>query len=316
MKYSLVILTLLSLTGCSSYVYRAYFHPDSMGGVTTSMGGYPTISPPDNFTGVWTDYRWDGKILAQTPYWNGKTHGTAFAFKDDGHPCLIRRYENGHYVEDYYSESTPQKRAFIPFWFPAKYFNASVVSTERKFAEQGDVPIPHQRTHLLCGCAKSPRARLGSASFVRDDSSSHIGTYRPPDGKIPEKVVLKESLGPFFEVQCAYGQGAKDPYSYLRVVLRAFRGGEKDLVEFFRWSYRDTRSASAGPTNAEFTRSLLEYWGDRRFAAVLTEQPLEVRRGVGGHLWNPACPPRLADKYPETAKAAMLKPCHSSAMRH
>lgn len=167
----------------------------------------------------------------------------------------------------------------------------------------------------MFGCAKPPTAQLGNATFVRVDSPSRLGSFRPPARSIREEVVLKASLGPFFEVQCAYGQGAKDPYSYLRVVLRAFRGGEKDLAEFFRWSYRDTRSASAGPTNDEFTASLLDYWGDSRFAAVLTEQPPEVRRGVGRHLWNPAYAPRLADKYPATAEAAMLKTSHNTTMR-
>jgi hypothetical protein len=158
----------------------------------------------------------------------------------------------------------------------------------------------------MCGCANLPPARLWSATFVRAESSSRLGPYRPPARWRSEQVVLKESLGPYFEVQCAFGQGAKDPYSYLRVVLRAFRGSEKDLAEFFRWSYRGTHSASAGPANQEFTASLLDHWGDRRFAAVLAQQPPEVRRGVGSHLWEPAFAPERADQFPATAAAAML----------
>ncbi len=129
--------------------------------------------------------------------------------------------------------------------------------------------------------------------------------YRPPSGRDEQKV-LKQMWPSWAEVQGAYGRGT-DPYDYLRVVIHAFRGGAQDLAEFFRWSYHGTGSAAGGEMNNDLTLSLFYYWGDRRFAAELSKQPAEVRRGVGSHLWlKPAAIPAFSKKFPATAKAASL----------
>ncbi len=97
------------------------------------------------------------------------------------------------------------------------------------------------------------------------------------------------------------------PYDYLRVVLHAFREGPQDLAEFFQWSYRGTGSAAGGEINNNLTLCLFCHWGNRRFAAVLSQQSPEVRRGVGSHLWiKPASVPAFSKKFPATAKAAFL----------
>ena len=127
----LTICLALSFTGCSSYVRRAYWTSGY-----TSIRGYPTAEPPEGFTGVWTHYKHNGEKLAEVPYWNGEVHGTSFSYKDDGCPYLIRRYENGRFVEDYYIEKLTWIPSRIPFWYPARYLNDSVKSWNRSTTEE------------------------------------------------------------------------------------------------------------------------------------------------------------------------------------
>lgn len=108
--------------GCSSYIYRAYYTNKS----DSAIRGYPTIDPPEGFTGVWTHYKWNGKVLANVSYISGEPTGTSFWYKDDGKPYLIRQYEDGKFEKDYYMEPLPKSRPNIPFWFPARYLNRSV----------------------------------------------------------------------------------------------------------------------------------------------------------------------------------------------
>lgn len=121
MKALLAIFTIFQC-GCSSYVYRAYF----TAGQDTSIRGYPTVDPPDGYTGIWTHYKWNGQILAQESYLNGKSNGTSYWYKDNGKPYLIRLSEGGEFVKDYYIEPLPKTRPSIPFWFPARYRNGAV----------------------------------------------------------------------------------------------------------------------------------------------------------------------------------------------
>jgi len=130
MKAVLLILAILQC-GCSSYVYRAYYK----NGLDTAIRGYPTFDPPDGYTGIWTHYKWNGKVLAQEAYLDGKVNGTSFWYKDDGKPYLIRHYENGRFVKDYYQEPLPRTKPSIPFWFPARYHNGSVKTWLRDYPQ-------------------------------------------------------------------------------------------------------------------------------------------------------------------------------------
>lgn len=149
-------------------------------------------------------------------------------------------------------------------------------------------------------------AAFTSPLSAADEASSFpVMRYRPPRGR-DEQQVLKQMWGAWAEAQGAYGRGT-DPYDYLRVVIRAFRGGPQDLAKFFRWSYQGTGSAAGGEMNNDLTLSLFYHWGDRHFAEVLSRQSLEVRRGVGSHLWlKPTAISTFAKKFPATAKAALL----------
>jgi hypothetical protein len=119
MRCLYLVLVILALSSCSSYVRRAYWG-ESEG---TSLRGYPTVGPREGYTGVWTDYKHDGSKLAEVSYMNGKVHGTSFWYRDDGSPYLIRHYENGRYAKDYLIEPLPATPAKIPFWYPARYWS-------------------------------------------------------------------------------------------------------------------------------------------------------------------------------------------------
>lgn len=91
------------------------------------------------------------------------------------------------------------------------------------------------------------------------------------------------------------------------MVVRAFSDNQKALAEFFQNSYGSTLSAAGGAMKNDFTLSLLYYWGDHRFAAVLSQQPANVRRGVGSHLWVGAENAGVFSKaFPETAQTTFL----------
>ena len=107
-------LVVLAWSGCSDYTSRAYFGE----GENTAIRGYPTVGPPPNYTGVWTDYKYNGAKLAEEPYWRGELYGTAFYYKDDGTVYLIREYEHGHFVKDDYASPLPKEPSKIPFGFP------------------------------------------------------------------------------------------------------------------------------------------------------------------------------------------------------
>ena len=137
-------------------------------------------------------------------------------------------------------------------------------------------------TLLLCGCAS-------------DSSGLPIGRFRPPHGK-DEATVLAKMEGPWLESKGSH-----------RMVVRAFSDNQNALAYFFQHSYGDSLSAAGSEMKNDFTLSLLYYWGDHRFATVLSQQSAEVRRGVGSHLWVGAENAAVFSKaFPETAKTAFL----------
>ena len=137
-------------------------------------------------------------------------------------------------------------------------------------------------TLLLCGCAS-------------DSSSLPIGRFRPPQGKDEATVLAK------MEDDWRESRGSH------RMVVRAFSDNQEALAEFFQHSFGDTGSAAGSEMRNDFTLSLLYYWGDHRFATVLSQQTAKVRRGVGSHLWVGAENAAVFSKaFPETAKTAFL----------
>lgn len=109
--------------GCSHYIYQAYFKTDSTGN-RDSIRGYPIIEPPENFTGIWTHYKWNGAKLADISYIKGRENGLSCYYQDSGKPYCIIKTDPERPTEEYYHEDIQMKRASIPFWFPAKYYHS------------------------------------------------------------------------------------------------------------------------------------------------------------------------------------------------
>ena len=137
----------------------------------------------------------------------------------------------------------------------------------------------------LTGCATSPVESQGVP----------IGRFRPPPGK-NEAAILEKMEAPWFESKAIH-----------QLVVRAFSDNQEDLAKFFQKTWGDTRSAAGSEMRSDFTLSLLYYWGDHLFGTVLSQQPAEVRRGIGSRLWvgeeNAAA---FSQAFPETAKATFL----------
>ena len=122
-----------------------------------------------------------------------------------------------------------------------------------------------------------------------------IGSFRPPHGK-DEAIVLAKMDDSWRELKGSH-----------RMVIQAFRDNQEALAKFFQTSYGSSGSAAGSEMRNDFTLSLLYYWGDHRFATVLSQQPANVRRGVGSHLWVGAENAVVFSKaFPETAKTAFL----------
>jgi hypothetical protein len=75
------------------YIARAYLLP----GDGTSLRGYPTLSPPDHYTGTWTHYAYTGRVLAVEHYLGGHADGRQVYLDDQGQPYCIHYIKEGFY---------------------------------------------------------------------------------------------------------------------------------------------------------------------------------------------------------------------------
>ena len=75
------------------YIVRAYLMP----GDGTSLRGYPTVSPPPHYTGIWTHYAYNGRALAVEQYRDGDADGRQVYLDDQGHPYCIHYIKDGFY---------------------------------------------------------------------------------------------------------------------------------------------------------------------------------------------------------------------------
>lgn len=122
-----------------------------------------------------------------------------------------------------------------------------------------------------------------------------MGSFRPPQGK-NEAAVLAKMEGPWFESKIIH-----------LIVIRAFSDNQEALANFFQKSYQSTKSAAGSEMRNDFTLSLFYYWGDHRFANILSQQTADVRRGIGSHLWVGSENAAVFSKvFPETDKAAFI----------
>jgi len=150
-------------------------------------------------------------------------------------------------------------------------------------------------TALLLISAAVDFTFTGCARTTGESGGLPIGRFRPPHGN-SEAAILAKMEAPWSESKGIH-----------RLVVRAFSDNQEALAEFFQRSWGTTGSAAGSEMRNDFTLSLLYYWGDHRFGAVLSQQPAEVRRGVGSHLWigeeNAAA---FVQAFPETARTAFL----------
>jgi len=157
------------------------------------------------------------------------------------------------------------------------------------------LPPMRKLTALLLISAVVDLTFTGCATTTVESGGLPIGRFRPPQGK-NEATILAKMEAPWFESKGIH-----------RLVVRTFSDNQEALAEFFRRSWGTTGSAAGGEMRNDFTLSLLYYWGDHRFGTVLSQQPAEIRRGIGSHLWigeeNAAA---FSQAFPETAKAAFL----------
>jgi hypothetical protein len=77
-----------------------------------------------------------------------------------------------------------------------------------------------------------------------------------------------------------FSQGKLDGVDYRKLLRGAVAYDQASLVGIFRYTANGRLMGEAAETNCEILHTLLEHWGDSRFAAVLSREPKRVRRIV------------------------------------
>ena len=90
---------------------------------------------------------------------------------------------------------------------------------------------------------------------------------------------------------------------YSNALERAIRREPAGLAELFRYTVIGDLDGEAGEAHATILFGLLQRWGDRRFADVLSAQKLRVRKAV---MDNIAMPPGSRHKFPLTYASVPL----------
>ena len=88
---------------------------------------------------------------------------------------------------------------------------------------------------------------------------------------------------------------------YRGALERAIRGEPAGLAELFRYTVIGRMDGAAGEAHSAILFGLLQRWGDRRFAHVLSAQKLGVRKAV---IDNIPLPPGGRLKFPLTYASA------------
>ncbi|OHX35015.1 hypothetical protein BJL95_16525 [Methylomonas sp. LWB] len=117
---ALVAITLIS-SPKANYIWKAYFYPGS----NSNLRGYPTLEPPNNFTGTWVHYAYTGRSLAKLNIVDGKAVGKQIYFADDGSPYLVRYLRNGKWERDEINLGPPAS-IIVPWFLPQRWINRSL----------------------------------------------------------------------------------------------------------------------------------------------------------------------------------------------
>ncbi len=91
----------------------------------------------------------------------------------------------------------------------------------------------------------------------------------------PSPAVLRE----WIDHGCV-SSGKQIGIDYRAAVERAIRGEPTGLADLFRYTLIGGMDGAAGEAHSSILFGFLQRWGDRRFAHVLREQKLSVRKAV------------------------------------
>jgi hypothetical protein len=105
----------------ANYVWKAYFYPGS----DANLRGYPTIEPPNGFTGTWVHYTFTGRALAMHTVVDGHEVGKQIYFRDDGAPYLVRYLNIDEWERDDVNLGPPAATV-IPWLLPQRWINRSL----------------------------------------------------------------------------------------------------------------------------------------------------------------------------------------------
>lgn len=128
----------------ANYIWKAYFYPGS----SSNLHGYPTIAPPNNFTGEWVDYSFSGQPIAIHNYIDGHPDGMQTYLRDDGTPYLIRYIQYGKWLRDDINLGPPSPTT-IPWYFPQRWINRSLnrlAIIDKLFPQKPDVLISVEKS--------------------------------------------------------------------------------------------------------------------------------------------------------------------------
>ena len=121
----LAILLFCGFVGILSFARTRYIaHAYLLPGDGTSLRGYPTVAPPPHYTGTWTHYAYDGRVLAVEQFLDGHEDGRQVYLDDGGQPYVIRYIKDRHYDHDELVLPSPAD-AYLLRWYPRAWFGPS-----------------------------------------------------------------------------------------------------------------------------------------------------------------------------------------------
>ena len=105
-----------------------------------------------------------------------------------------------------------------------------------------------------------------------------------------------------------FSQGKLDGVDYRKLLQGAVAYDRQSLARIFRYATDGKLMGEGAETNCEILHALLEHWGDSRFAAVLADQPVRVRRAVIADIdYSWSYPGWKPTEFPKTYRLATHK---------
>ncbi len=134
------------------------------------------------------------------------------------------------------------------------------------------VPAPWLKSQIVRFKSYFPLTYHAGLESVAFDPQYLLGFYDPP--RLSDRAMIR------MIVDQSEGIGPVDA----KMFLRALRGDKDALAYLLKAYYKFTGGAAPDEFHENVLRDLLCHWGDTGFAAVLSEQTLEIRRNMLRHL--------------------------------